>query len=573
MKEILPFKQFMSEPKVSVILFVMMALIPWAVALQTGVMFNVNDDVVNIMLLREVFGAGSADASIFVSSIFTNGLIQLYRINADIPWYSLLVFLSLGIAQLLLLRLIFAAKISLVFRLCLLAITTFTVLRLALFCSFTASAIMLANAALLYGLIMPGTKRVFSRVMVVLLLATGYLLRPGIFPVVLLAFIPAITAAVLSKAITLRSALQYGVMIIAVVGTLYSAEVLLQSDSKAAFKQTNTIRATFSDSAWGAAETGSVATGWSQADYHTVRALWWYLDSDVHSTESFKKFNLANQQKNIFPWTISTLTGSLKLLKHPATLFTIVLFAWLLTGKGIQQPWLWSTIVLAMLCVLLLAGIRFPDRAAYPLFLMLLLAPLTGYKRTKTIPYMFNFIRDVLLLTLLIPIAWFAWTDVQSHRSMLTTNTALSSSLQTSLQGISVDAPDTLFIPLLLRGYSEASFAIPLHWKNLHPTLPSGWLAQSPVRISSLKSAGFNPDQNLVPQLLAQKSVVYYFLAPKNEVNDAVITPFFTYLNNHYGAGAGNAKLVPQLVKRTKVGNHYWWFFHVEKLSSKNSSP
>lgn len=560
-------------PILNLVLMVLFACIPWVFVAQTGVMFNVNDDVANIVLLRQVFGTGSADTSIFISSILTNCLIFLYRANSDIPWYSLLVYACLFVSQILLFRLIITAKIAPVLRLCLLAVTTLIVLRLALFCSFTASAMMLSNAALLYGLFMHGSKQIIVKITVALLLTVGFLLRPGLFPVTLLAFIPAAIAAVLSKSCSLRSVIQYCLLITAVVGTLHVADLFLESDKKVTFKQANTLRASFSDYAWASnnseLETASFAAGWNSADYYVARYLWWYLDDDVHSAESFKKFAQLNKDKSTFPWSSERLTATFRALKHLTTLFIILMAAWLIAEKGYRNRWLWIVILLTIISIVMLAGIRLPPRAAYPFVLMLMLAPLAGTSKAKANRSGSGFWGGATLLVILVPLAWIAWTDVQLHRSLLNENDIFSDSVESGLQELSRDIPDSIFVPLLLRGYSETSFIRPFQWIEPRPTIPSGWIAQSPVRDPYLESIGFELDRPFIPQLLTRKNVVFYFMSTKADKNTFVLDPFFYYLNSHYGDGVGAARLTPRILKVQWAGPYFWWFFQVDRTETK----
>ena len=78
----------------------------------------------------------------------------------------------------------------------------------------------------------------------------------------------------------------------------------------------------------------SFAAGWNSADYYVARYLWWYLDDDIHSAESFKKFAQFNKDKSSFPWSSERLTATFRALKHLITLFIILMTAWLIAEKG-----------------------------------------------------------------------------------------------------------------------------------------------------------------------------------------------------------------------------------------------
>jgi hypothetical protein len=561
--------RFIRSPQSYALFLLICIVLPWGFAFYFGPVFEVNDDVANIIIFREVFGDGSADASIFVSAIFTHGFIFLYRVSAEIPWYPLFLFLSIFSAQLLLFHLIWQAKVNSYFKLCLFLVTSAVIFRLVLSCSFTASSLLLCSVALLYGFIGPGAVHPRLKILAMFFLVTGFLLRPGIFPVVGLAFLPVFISALMSRTVDIRKAGNFCLLVLVVVGGLYIADLAVESETRATFKQTNTIRAKFSDTSWGTItedfKVSSFAAGWSFADYTVARNLWWFMDENIHSPQALEKFTSVNQAGRSVPWSTLEIENSLFFAKYAGCLYLILLFGWLSLANGFRSPQVWMSFAVGFLCLVLLTGIRFPPRIAYPFLLMLALAPLgtTFLKENRTIK--FHWFRPVLLGLMLVPLSWVVFVEVQNQKSLKQDQNILHLAVKSGMDELLQQSPEMLFVPLPMRGFSESSFIDPFHWRNINKSLPMGWLAQSPVRQPYLKSLGFDPSRNVVPQLLKAKDVVWYFLAKSSEVRGGVLDPFMNYLNNHYGEDEGSKRLVPRIQKVKSVGSAVWLFFQVEE--------
>jgi hypothetical protein len=246
----------------------------------------------------------------------------------------------------------------------------------------------------------------------------------------------------------------------------------------------------------------------------------------------------------------------------------MLMIAWLCSDKDHRRPWLWTVVLVSLFCVILLAGIRFPARVAYPLLLMLMLAPLAGMSQTESHHGETGFSRKAFLFAILVPLGWVAWGDNQAHRSNLSNRNIVSHSVETGFQDLSRDRPGSIFVPVPYRGYSATNYVRPFHFEAPPSPIPSGWMAQSPIKNSYLEMNGFDPGHKFVPQLLVRKNVVYYFLATKSDSSLFVLEPFFSYLNRHYGDGASVSKLTPRMLKVEKAGSYYWWFFQVEGVES-----
>ena len=94
-------------------------------------------------------------------------------------------------------------------------------------------------------------------------------------------------------------------------------------------------------------------------------------------------------------------------------------------------------------------------------------------------------------------------------------------------------------------------------------TLPSGWMAKSPVATAYLLESGFNINEKLVPQLLNRNGVVWYVLATDEELEEIVFDPFLNYLNRHYGSSAAQERLSLEVLTSKSAGKESWVFFEI----------
>ena len=543
--------------------------LPWLFAFLFGPVFEVNDDVGNIILFREFFGSGSADSSIFVSTTLTHGMIYLYRALPEVPWYGLALLCSLGSSQLLLLRLIATTISSRLFRVCLVVVVTNVIFYLTLYISFTSSGLLLTSSALLFGSIVPASEKRDYRAIGLALLAFGFLLRPGVFLIAVLLMAPVSVATLLSGRATWQRLLRSWLPHFIVVGSLFIVEWTIESPAKTAFKKENAVRALFSDTSWGNVtedfQQASFAAGWSAEDYQVVKSLWWFSDEIVHSQDALSNFTMVTQAHDPIPWSVHNLKSHLLSARYGLGLYAVLLCGWLGLLQCYRKPWLWTTVAVGGGCLVLLAGLRFPLRIAYPFLLILSLAPLAGCSK-KTLATKDSPNRSSVLVAMLLFFAWSAWSPVKDHRKGRNALDLLQSSVEDAQREIVEENPDALFVPLSLRGFWQGSFHKPLRPFHLHQSLPTGWLGQSPARDSFLEANGFSKEDPLVPQLLSRRNVYWYFLAKRDddEINNVVLNPFIRYLNGHYGAGAGHNELIPRILTARDSSSYVWVFFQVE---------
>lgn len=547
-----------------------LASLPWCIAFYLGPIFEVNDDVANIILLREVFGAKSADSSIFLSSIATHALIFLYRHVAGIPWYPLLLYLLLASAQYFLLRLIIEAQTSLFFRITMLAILTAVIARLALQCSFTASSILASGAALVFGLVNRDQHRGREWVMIVLVLTAAFLLRPRVFPITVLALLPVLAAFIMDDVGRLRGVARYFALMMVLVGLVYLVDRAVENQAAFKFREANTVRALFTDSFWGTLrrenfDTALSAAGWSIEDYFVAKRLWWFLDEKVHTPSAMKAFVSVNEQRSILPWARQNLVSNLVFTRYAGVLALIGLFAWLLFENNLRPSWTWLVVALALSCVGLLAGVRFPARVAYPFLLLTSLSLLFLGSSGRPVPLLNSAVKKGLLVIALVTVTWTALIDVRGHGATQERDGLLRERLEAGMNEMLGAAPDAMFVPLMPYGYSEASFITPFESPELRKTLPFGWMGLSPVRRAYLAGMGFDSSKDFVPQLLQRGNVVWYFLTYKAEVQRGVLWPFLRYLNNHYGGGPGAPRLRYRVLMTKEYGRLIWVFFEISR--------
>jgi hypothetical protein len=301
-----------------------------------------------------------------------------------------------------------------------------------------------------------------------------------------------------------------------------------------------------------------------------LQKLWWYSDETVFPPESFKRFlQVIQGGAATLPWNVSELTFNLADVRYAGIYYLALLLGWLVLANGFRQPRVWASLGLGFCCLILLSGIRFPARVAYPFVLILALAPLAGgfadqMQHPKSNPFRF-----AVLTALLCVISWATYTDFAQLRARQQWQHRMSWTLEAGFQKLEKDSPGMLYIPLLMHGFSEASFIEPFGWKELHKTIPTGWLAQSPVREPYLKSLGFDINSKFVPQLLGRKNVLWYFFASGSQINSAVLDPFMQYLNSHYGDGAGEARLTARIRMSEHVGPLVWLCFYIDKQEIK----
>lgn len=542
-------------------------LAPWGLAVWFGPEFETNDDAANIVLLRQVYGEGSLDSSIFLSVPLARLLGLLYATLPEVPWYSGLVLGCLLLAQVVLLTAVLRTPRPFWQRGLACAVAACSWVYLGLFPSFTAAALATAGAGLLI-VVQARSRGLLSLGLALVVL--GWALRPDTLPVVLACGVPMAAGSLLSGALPLRRlAIRLGGVLI-LLALLAGGDRLLHSPQTLEFEAYNRHRAQFSDFAFGrlAADRDAVlaAADWSMADYLVARALWWFADEQVHGRESLARFLEANEAPlHSLGWTPGTFRANLA-ARWPELLLCVTLMAAALWSGAGRRTWL--PLLLALGLVVFLCGVRFPPRIAVPVLLLVGLVPLfwSGTPRNEGRPIRPGFwmVGAGVLLS-----AWAVSGFIDHARFVKVFKQTGRVTLVEARRQVAQRSPQpVVYVPLAAgRYWGELDFMAPFREHDWVPAFPVGWMAQGPVRTGALRQLGLDPTQPTVPQLLAHPGVIYYALVDAATAGE-VPRVFLGYLNRHYGAGAGQPALSAEPAGRLEAGSLQWIFFRVRPVGA-----
>ncbi len=481
-----------------------------------AVRYEVNDDMGITSLVKGLYGRTPSAEGVFLSPLLGGLLFFLYKLFPAIPWFSLFLYTGVALA-------FFLGSLTILLVGRTVGGKGAGLLGVAFFISLTAFQINFAAVSLLLWItgcayIVPSVRRKLPQNIWFWLasssLAAAYLLRPSLLLILILLALPMFLTLMLAGRRVTWCALSP--LIMALTLNLFSGMVI-RGDVYSEYKVFNKIRGEFHDTSrasWNSKTPQAlVAAHWSKEDY-IVSKSWWLHDSTFFNTEQIStfldkngsmlsKFNIENIKQNISRYAV----------------YLWVLLAWILVLLLASKPhqlrelrggnlFLYFFLIAV---VLLLMGIRFPQRVAYPCFLMLFLNSLIIFDdfQEKSCWFFLKIAPPLLFIIFLtysfVPIASERMNDIKQIKE---TKKYIDQSLRVVLE---INGPDSIIV--------NANTNIPpnyLPFQENDPILkirllPGGWSVGTPVYLDFLKREGLGDRSTAVASMIDNRRVVLRF--------------------------------------------------------------
>lgn len=545
--------------------------------------YEVNDDVAITALVKGLFGLTPGAEGVFISPFLGGLLFFFYKFLPSVPWFSLLLYVGLiqlcFLASLTLLQSINSVSCKIAG---LLGVATFIVLT-AFQINFAAVSLLLWVTGCAYLLL--SVRRNFTLKQWFWLassqLAAAYLLRPSLLPLFLVVSAP-LLFTLLSKGSRGVARMIFIPLIVAMILTFLSGMVIRHGDAYPNYVEFNKIRSDFNDTSRGLQTPQTpqalLAAKWSYEDYLVLRN-WWLYDSTFFNTGQITAFLDANAPES----AIFHPAAVKKNIYEYAAFFTVI-FVWcmvvLLQKKLIEirktrgvDAFVYLYFILS---VLLLMGIRFPQRIAYPCFFMLFLNfPIIfdefREKKSSLLKNLPIVIFVVLLAYLFVPIAIKKNAEVKYIKEV-------KGYIDRSVMSV-LESKGSESIIVDVNPHMLPTNYLPFHENDVvlkTRIMPGGWLVGSPVYFDFIKREGLDKQSTPVEAMIDNPRVVLRFWdSPQMSYESYVSKIFLRHLRQRYTPGGADWYIDQKIVKDFRQGNRGLVYFQLVKTTkiSQKFSP
>lgn len=547
------------------------------------VRFDVNDDIAITSLVKGLFGLAPNGEGVFISPFLGGLLFLLYKHLPVVSWFSFFLYTGVSLACFL-----GSLTVLMTIRTPIGKITG--VLGLAFFIwftaiqiNFTAVSLMLwvtGGVFLLYSVrsnidIPPNLWFCLSS----LQMAAAYLLRPSLLPLLTLVAAP-LFLTLLFRGNRRLACWALTPLIVAITLSFLSGMVVRGGDAYSEYSEFNKIRSEFNDTDRAAPNPQTrhalFAAGWSVEDYQVLRN-WWLHDSTFFNTKQINIFLEGNGKK-----TAIFNSADVKKNFSENFIYLLVILLWilcvLLPNKRFEIDKIRPSDILGYLflvsVVLILMGIRFPQRVAYPCFLMLFinsfiifenLSDNTSKSVARMLPPLFFIF---FLIYVFLPIATQKLKDVELIKEHIDyVNQSLVRVLQENgSDSLIVDVnPNTL--PTNYLPFQENDPLLKTH------IMPGGWLVGTPAYSYFLKQEGLGDRSTAVAKMIDNRRVVLRFWdSPQLPYDKYLKNIFLRHLQQRYSSPGSGCRIDLKILKDFRQGNNGLIYFQLVTSPSKTVS-
>ena len=494
--------------------------------------YEVNDDMAITALLKGLFGITPSSEGIFISPFLGSLLLASYKLFPAVSWFSLLLYIGLALA-------FFLGSLTILMTIRALGGQIAGLLGVASFLCVTAFEINFAAVTLLLWV----TGCVFlslsiRRNMPVNIwfwlasshLAGAYLLRPSLLSIMIILAVPLFFALFLVGD-RKRAIWVFSPLIVVLCLSLFSGIANREGGAYSDYLEFNKVRSDFLDTSQGniTPETTQAlsAAGWSYEDYLVSRNVWFHDDS-YFNTDKIKKFLRENAKKTTM-FNIDDVRNGFINYKILWISISLWLLVFLLEKSFVEIKKIRKTdlfiFLFLLFFVILLMGIRFPQRVAVPCLLMLFL----------NLIFLFEDLRDnnLFIFKIVPPLVFIVFLIYSFHpyineeieyiQKLKNHKTYVDQSLNNVLQE---NGSDTIIVDVTPHVMANNYF--PFHEDDVilkQRILPGGWLVGSPAYLDFLKKEGLGDRSTVVSMMIDNRRMVLRFC-------DSRQLPYSVYLKN-----------------------------------------
>lgn len=538
--------------------------------------YAVNDDMAITALVKGLFGLAPSAEGVFLSPLLSGLLFLLYKLFPYASWFSLFLYTGVALAC-------FLGCLTILMTIHDLGGKIAGLLGVAFFISFTVFKVNFATVSLLLWitgcafLLLAVRRRMSQNVWFWLAsaqLAAAYLLRPSLLLIFILMAVPLFLALLLGgerRVAWYAFAPLLAVLILGLLSSLASRG----GDAYADYQEFNKIRGEFNDThrARRTPETPQAlfAAQWSNEDY-LVSANWWLHDSTFFNADQIRTFLDKNASKSS---TFNIAAVKQNFSDHLSYLTVILCWILVLLLVNNQQIKKTRTVdlllyVFLIAVVLLLMGVRFPPRVAFPCFLMLFLNSWIifddfqesngGLLSLKiTIPLLF-----IIFLTYsFVPVIS---REIEQVENIKETKEYVDQSLVGVLQR---NGHDSIIVDVTPHKLPHNC----LPFQENEPILktrimPGGWLVGSPAYLDFLQREGLGDRSTAVAAMIDNRRIVFRYWDSRDLPFEKYLRNIFLpHLRQRYTVPGSDRYINLKILKDDRQGNNGLIYFQLVTLS------
>lgn len=543
-----------------------------------GVMvYEVNDDIGVISLLKGLFGYQSGIDGVFISPALGAVLHLFYKVFPAGPWFSLVLYAGMVLSGFLASYTALSVGRSLGGRLAFLFGVWIFVSLLTIEISFTATCLMLWVTAggLLFVAIRRGEAWSGMHWLASGQLAFAYLLRPGLLPLLLAFMVPLLVAMLLNRSWWITRNVFLPLFVAMMFGCGFS--LWLSGDASRRYDEFNQIRAEFTDTQRSSMTANTraalFAVGWSYEDYMVMKN-WWFHDGTIFSAKNIKNFlDLNSDKEQMFSVKAlkDCITGNTRLIG--LLLAWGGLWAMVCVRKRTNILWIFVLLCL-FIEIFFLMGVRFPRRISVPGFYLLFsygfvifACESNDFKFFK----FFKFIETTLSVVIVSGIFLIFSQDYKDVVASYSDRLLMKQYLDRSVMDVvEMNGKETVLadvsphvLPLNYFPFNENDPILQV------PVLGTGWLVESPVYLEQLRQVGLQRRDVAVPSMIDNRRMVLRFWDSSwLSFNSYVRGAFLQHLRQHYDVPASGRTVDVKILKDFRQNGNGVVYFQLVTVPS-----
>lgn len=544
-----------------------------------AVRYEVNDDMAITALVKGLFGLAPGAEGVFISPFLGGVLFSLYKILPNVSWFSLFLYSGVvvscflgGLSILLAIRSVSGKIAGLAGVAFFLSLTAFQI-------NFAAVSLLLWVTGCVYLLhsVRRGLPENTCFWLASSSLAVAYLLRPSLLPILLLLAVPLFFTLLLGgRRVAL---LVVSPLLVALTLSLLSGMVIRGGDDYSEYQEFNKIRSEFNDTSRSLrnAQTPQAlfAAKWSNEDY-LVTQNWWLHDSTFFNSEQITAFLEKNGSKSA-----SFNASDMKRNFSSHIIYSLVILLWALVLLLANKPTKLTKIQIVNLLlyffliavVLILMGIRFPPRIAYPCFLMLFLSSLLFFDDFQESHGLFSLkiVPPLLFVFFLIysfaPIARQKIAEVEGTKwAKKYIDQSLKTILQTNGSDSVIVDVNPGFVPTNYFPFQEND---PILKSRV---MPFGWLVGTPAYLDFLQREGLGDRSTVVAKMIDNRRIVFRFWDSQYLPFEAYVkSDFLRHLRQRYTVPGSDRHLELKILNDHREGGNGLVYFQVVTVPDQSA--
>lgn len=542
-------KIYKSLPLVSLSLAFVCAVMFW---LSATPVFELSDDIGILSQVKGLYGIDATYITSYMSLPLGLLLVNLYKINNSVQWYSILLysllFLSLFISVYLFVLYLKHMPCFPVF----IGVSVFLHWKVGSFVSFTSVALIsfFTAVGVLFFYLKTGVSSRFLIVMSSILLCLSYALRPSIVPVGVALSLPLVFFCAKQIYAKIWFILLICLPLFVAICVDFGMFSLIKSDGSIEhnYSEYNRARSRLLDTGFSDFDDNTKravsAAGWDLVEFNVINN-WWLYDRNLLSISKINTF-LEKDDRYKIQSLVSVDYGVDKIKEYSRVILCVFAIAFIcLLTSYIKPPTrhgsLPAIFFVANLCILFaLMCFRFPMRVAFPSFYSLVLCLPVYFNDTKDFCRSGYFVKSILLMlsigvVLLMVEDGFSAIDNDLVVKRIAAQKSFSSAAKLVCDG---NGKDTVFVNLGPHISNLVSSYRPFDENNQEydlKLLPGGAFSNTKWYKDYINREFGGCDDNVVPCLIDNDKAVFYFYDTKYLKYDVFVKKIFTeYLNKNY---------------------------------------